>query len=168
MINRILLVLQLLVSMALLICTNFSLVINSLNFVRLYHLQVLLIMIFPVLLVIFFHLQFLMITLENIILSFFFVSQIKNANISRKCLVSYDVTSIFTNILLQETIDLAINLTFNQNLNINIIKKELFSFLLHHRIILFLTVNLIITLMEQPWFLLQLLSLLITSRVLRN
>ena len=168
MINRVLLVLQLLVSMALLKCTNFSLVINSLNFVRLFHLQVLLVMIFPVLLVIFFHLQFLMITLENIILSFFFVSQIKNANISRKCLVSYDVTSIFTNILLQETIDLAINLTFNQNLNINIIKKELFSFLLHHRIILFLTVNLIITLMEQPWFLLQLLSLLITSRVLRN
>ena len=168
MINRVLLVLQLLVSMALLKCTNFSLVINSLNFVRLFHLQVLLVMTFPVLLVIFFHLQFLMITLENIILSFFFVSQIKNANISRKCLVSYDVTSIFTNILLQETIDLAISLTFNQNLNINIIKKELFSFLLHHRIILFLTVNLIITLMEQPWFLLQLLSLLITSRVLRN
>ena len=66
-----------------------------------------------------------MITLANIILSFFFVSQIKNANISRKFLVSYDITSIFTNILLQETIDLAINLTFNQNLNINIIKKEL-------------------------------------------
>ena len=61
---------------------------------------------------------------------FFFASQIKNANISRKFLVSYDVTSIFTNILLQETIDLAINLTFNQNLNINIIKKELKKFFL--------------------------------------
>ena len=37
--------------------------------------------------------------------TFSFVSQIKNANLSRKFLVSYDVTSIFTNISLQETID---------------------------------------------------------------
>ena len=39
--------------------------------------------------------------------TFSFVSQIKNANISRKFLVSCDVTSFFTNILLQETIDIA-------------------------------------------------------------
>ena len=37
--------------------------------------------------------------------TFHFVSQIKNANLSRKFLVSYDVTSIFTNISLQEAID---------------------------------------------------------------
>ena len=37
--------------------------------------------------------------------TFSFVSQIKNANLSRKFLVSYDVTSIFTNISLQEAID---------------------------------------------------------------
>ena len=57
--------------------------------------------------------------------TFSFVSQIKNTNLSRKCLVSYDVTSLFTNIPLQETIDIAINLIFNHNPNLNIIKKEL-------------------------------------------
>ena len=40
--------------------------------------------------------------------NFSFVYQIKNANLSKKCLVSYDVTSIFTNIPLQETIVIAI------------------------------------------------------------
>ena len=54
-----------------------------------------------------------------------FVSQIKNANLSKKFLVSYDVTSLFTNIPLQETIDIAINLVFNHNPNLNITKKEL-------------------------------------------
>ena len=34
--------------------------------------------------------------------AFYFVSQIKNANLSKKFLVSYDVTSLFTNIPLQE------------------------------------------------------------------
>ena len=33
--------------------------------------------------------------------TFSFVSQIKNANLSKKFLVSYDVTSLFTNISLQ-------------------------------------------------------------------
>ena len=77
--------------------------------------------------------------------TFSFVSQIKNTNLSGKFLVSYDVTSLFTNIPLQETIDIAINLIFNHNPNLNITKKELknFSFLLHHRLILFLMVNLI-------------------------
>ena len=55
----------------------------------------------------------------------FFVSQIMNANLSRNFLVPYDVTSLFTNILLQETIDKAINLIFNHNPNLNITKKEL-------------------------------------------
>ena len=45
--------------------------------------------------------------------TFSFVSQIKNANLSKKFLVSYDVTSLFTNIPLQETIDIAINLISN-------------------------------------------------------
>ena len=55
---------------------------------------------------------------------FSFVSQIKNANPSRK-FVSYDVTTLFTNIPLQETIDIAINLTFNHNPNLSITRKEL-------------------------------------------
>ena len=56
--------------------------------------------------------------------TFTFVSQIKNANLSKKFLVSYDVTSLFTNIPLQETIDIAINLIFNHNPNLNITKKN--------------------------------------------
>ena len=55
--------------------------------------------------------------------TFSFVSQIKNANLSKKLLVSYDVTSLFTNIPLQGTIDIAINFIFNHNLNLNITKK---------------------------------------------
>ena len=57
--------------------------------------------------------------------TFSFVSQIKNVNISRKFLVSYNVTSLFTNIPLQEIIDIAINLVFNHNPNLNTTKKEL-------------------------------------------
>ena len=49
--------------------------------------------------------------------SFSFVSEIKNANLSWKCIVSFDVTSLFTNIPLRETIDIAINLIFNHNPN---------------------------------------------------
>ena len=51
--------------------------------------------------------------------------QKKNANLPPKNLVSYYVPSLFTNILLQETIDIAINLIFNHNTNLNITKKEL-------------------------------------------
>ena len=57
--------------------------------------------------------------------TFSFVSQIKNAKLSKTFLVSYDVTSLFTNILLQATIDIAINLIFNDNPNLNISRKEL-------------------------------------------
>ena len=56
--------------------------------------------------------------------TFSFFSQIKNANLF-KFLVSYDVTSLFINIPLQETIDIAINLIFNHNANLNITRKEL-------------------------------------------
>ena len=62
-----------------------------------------------------------MITLAK---TLFFASQIKNADLSRKFLVSYDVTSLFTNIPLQENIDIAIYLIFNHNANLNITKKE--------------------------------------------
>ena len=54
-----------------------------------------------------------------------FVFQIKNANLSVKFLVSYDVTSLFTNIPLQEIIDIAIKIIFSHNPNLNITKKEL-------------------------------------------
>ena len=57
--------------------------------------------------------------------TFSFVSQIKNANLSRKFLVPYDVTSLFTNIPLQENIDIPKNVIFNPNPNLNITKKEL-------------------------------------------
>ena len=82
--------------------------------------------------------------------TFSFVSQIKNVNLSRKFIVSYDVISLFANISIQGTSDLAINLIFNPNPNLNITKKELknFSYLLHHRLIFLLTVNSIIKLME--------------------
>ena len=60
--------------------------------------------------------------------TFSFVSQIKNTNLSKKFLVSYDVTSLFTNIPLQETIGLAANLIFNHNPNLNITKKSLKNF----------------------------------------
>ena len=82
--------------------------------------------------------------------TFSFVSQIKKANLFGKFPVSYDVTSLFTSIPLEETIDIATNLIFNHNPNLNITKKELknFSFLLYHRLISFLTANFIIKLME--------------------
>ena len=54
-----------------------------------------------------------------------FVSQIKNANLSRKFIVSFDVTSLLTIIPLQETIDIAINLIFNHNSYLNIPRKGL-------------------------------------------
>ena len=54
-----------------------------------------------------------------------FVSQIKNANLSKKFLVSYDLTSLFNNIPPEKTIDIAINLIVNNNPNLNIAKKEL-------------------------------------------
>ena len=57
--------------------------------------------------------------------AFSFYSQIKNANLSRKFLVSYDVTTLFTNIPLQEVIDIAMNLIFDHNPNLNITQKEL-------------------------------------------
>ena len=121
MINCILLVLLMLVSMILLECTNSALVIHFLNSVRLFHLQILLIINLFVSFVIFFHLYFLMITLAKILFLLFLKlrMQIFPEN------VLFPVTSLFINIPLQETIDIAINLIFNQNINLNITKKEL-------------------------------------------
>ena len=57
--------------------------------------------------------------------TFSFVSQIKNANLSKKFLVSYDLISLFNNIPPAKTIHIAINLIVNNNRNLNIAKKEL-------------------------------------------
>ena len=43
----------------------------------------------------------------------------------KKFSVSYDVSSLFTNIPLQKTIDIGINLIFNHNPNVNITRTEL-------------------------------------------
>ena len=55
---------------------------------------------------------------------YFFLNQIKNANLSKIFLVSFNVTSLFTNIQLQETTDIATNFIFNHNPNLNITRKE--------------------------------------------
>ena len=65
--------------------------------------------------------------------TFSFVSQVKNANLSRKLLVSCHVTSLFTNIPLQETIDIAINFIFNHNPNLSITHLT-FNNKLYHQI----------------------------------
>ena len=60
--------------------------------------------------------------------TFSFVSQVKNTNLSRTFIISYNVTNHFTNIPLQENIDIAINLIFSYNSNLNITKKSLKTF----------------------------------------
>ena len=81
--------------------------------------------------------------------TFSFVSQINSVNLFKIFLVSYDITSLFTNIPLQKTINIAINLIFKLNPNLNITIKELkklFLCAISHT--LFLTVSLIIKSME--------------------
>ena len=75
--------------------------------------------------------------------------------------------SHFTNISLQESIYIAINLIFNDNPNLTTNKKNLknSSDLQHHRFIPLVTVNFIIKLMKQPWTLPWFLSLLTFSWV---
>ena len=138
MINCILLVLLELVSMVLLKCTNSPLVIHFINLIRLFHLKVLLIKILLISCVIFFHFYFLMVPLAKILFLLFLKV--------RKFFVSYDVSSLFTNIPLQEAINIPINLIFNHNPILKITKKNLknLDFLLHHRLVLFLTVSFII------------------------
>ena len=105
---------KMLVSMVLLKCTNSPIVIHFLNFVRLFRLQVLLIITLPVSFVIFFHLQFLMITLAKILFLLFLKLRMQ----------TFQKNFLFP-IPLQETIDIAINLIFSHNPNLNITRKEL-------------------------------------------
>ena len=72
---------------------------------------------------------------------FSFVSKIKSVNLARKFLVSYDVTSLFTNITFHETIEIAMKLIFNHNPKLITQKRNLKNLLLHHRFILFSTVK---------------------------
>ena len=121
MINFILLVMLLLISMVLLNCRNIPLVIHFLNLLQLLHPQVLLIIIIARFLC-----KLLLPSVPNDYSfkdPFSFVPQIKNINLSRKHF-SYKVTSLFTTIPLQETIDIAKNLIFNHNPNLNITRKE--------------------------------------------
>ncbi len=63
--------------------------------------------------------------------SFSFVREIKDLNYNEKYMVSFDVTSLFTNIPLHETIDIAVDILFNNNSNIEMSKiqmKKLFLF----------------------------------------
>ena len=53
-----------------------------------------------------------------------FVKEIQEVNVS-DCMVSYDVCSLFTNIPLNETIDLAVDIIFNNNPSMNITKPQL-------------------------------------------
>ena len=64
-----------------------------------------------------------MITLSKI-LSLLFV-KLRMQIFAKKLPVPYDVTSLFTNIPLHESIDIAKNPIFNHNPNLNITRKEL-------------------------------------------
>ena len=57
--------------------------------------------------------------------TFSFVQDVRNIDTHGCFMVSYDVTSLFTNIPLEETIELAVNLVFEKNPNIKISKAEL-------------------------------------------
>ena len=57
--------------------------------------------------------------------SFSFCKEIKEESSTNKFLISYDICSLFTSIPLNETIDLAVKLIFDNNPNIKITKKDL-------------------------------------------
>ena len=57
--------------------------------------------------------------------TFSFLQDIRNLNPQDQFMVSYDVTSLFTNIPLDETIQLAVDMVFESNPNIKISKQEL-------------------------------------------
>ena len=54
-----------------------------------------------------------------------FIEEIKSVSVGDKFFISFDVTSLFTNISLPEAIDIAINLTFENNPDITFTKREL-------------------------------------------
>ena len=57
--------------------------------------------------------------------TFIFLNELKEQKIEGKFNISFDVCSLFTNIPLNETIDLAVNLIFNTEQNLKITKCEL-------------------------------------------
>ena len=56
-----------------------------------------------------------------------FVQDIQSLSMSRKCMVSFDVESLFTNIPLEEGIDLAVNYVSEGNPDLKLSKSELRS-----------------------------------------
>ena len=56
--------------------------------------------------------------------SFTFIEEIKSVSVTDKFLISFDVTSLFTNIPLSEAIDIAINLIFENSPDIKFTKRE--------------------------------------------
>ena len=57
--------------------------------------------------------------------SFSFVKEVQEVSASDYFMVSYDVCSLFTNMPLNETIDLAVDITFDNNQSMNITKPQL-------------------------------------------
>ena len=57
--------------------------------------------------------------------SFSFVKEVQEVSDSDYLMVSYDVCSLFTNIPLNETIDLAVDIIFDNNQKLNITKPQL-------------------------------------------
>ena len=57
--------------------------------------------------------------------TFSFVQNITNIRSKNKYMVSYDVTSLFTNIPLDETLDIAVDTIFKDNPKIEITKSSL-------------------------------------------
>ena len=57
--------------------------------------------------------------------SFSFVKEVQEVSVSDHFMVSYDVCSLFTNIPLNEAIDLAVDIIFDNNKSMNITKSQL-------------------------------------------
>ena len=57
--------------------------------------------------------------------TFSFIEELKAVNVTNKYMVSYDVTSLFTNMPLEETILLTIDLLFEAKPDLNISSKDL-------------------------------------------
>ena len=57
--------------------------------------------------------------------TFTFVNEMQKVSSSNSFMVSFDVCSLFTNIPLEETIDIAVNVILENNVGIKITKKEL-------------------------------------------
>ena len=57
--------------------------------------------------------------------SFSFLKEVQEVSVSDYFMVSYDVCSVFTNMPLNETIDLAVDIIFDNNQSMNITKPQL-------------------------------------------